>query len=205
VDEGRGPAVLVVHGGLSDESPWAKVAAELAPRFRVVRIRRRLYRPELPVDPATDFALETADVLALAKGIGSPCVLVGHSSGAVVALETLATDPSPFRGAVLYEPPIVLDAPLGNGALDRARAACARHRRGRALTVFLRDMVEIPGLLAVAAGVAAAVVPAIRVLVPRQLDDVEAINRLGRRLDAYASIRTPTLLLTGRGRRPTFG
>ena len=85
-DEGTGPLVLVVHGGLSDESAWAKVAAELTPSFRVVRIRRRLYRMELPADAATDFAREVDDLLALAAKIGEPSVLVGHSSGAIVAL-----------------------------------------------------------------------------------------------------------------------
>ena len=88
-DEGRGPVLLVVHGGLSDESAWAKVAAELTPSFRVVRIRRRLYRTELPADPATDFALEVDDLLALAAELAEPVVIVGHSSGAVVALETV--------------------------------------------------------------------------------------------------------------------
>ncbi len=37
----------------------------------------------------------------------------------------------------------------------------------------------------------------IRSFVPRQIDDTEAINRLGNRLDAYASISLPVLLLTG--------
>jgi pimeloyl-ACP methyl ester carboxylesterase len=43
-DERSGPVLLVVHGGLSDESAWAKVAAELTANLRVVRIRRRRYR-----------------------------------------------------------------------------------------------------------------------------------------------------------------
>ena len=81
-DEGRGPVVLVVHGGLSDESAWAKVAAELTPSFRVVRIRRRLYRTELAADPATDVAREVDDLLALAAEIGEPAVIVGRHRGA---------------------------------------------------------------------------------------------------------------------------
>ena len=36
-DEGRGPVVLVVHGGLSDESAWAKVAAWLAAQKKIVQ------------------------------------------------------------------------------------------------------------------------------------------------------------------------
>ena len=103
--------LLVVHGGLSDEAAWAKVAAELTASFRVVRIRRRLYRTELPADPATDVAREADDVLALAAELAEPVVVVGHSSGAVVALETVVRDIAPFRGVVVYEPPLVLDDP----------------------------------------------------------------------------------------------
>lgn len=65
-DEGIGAPVLVVHGGLSDEAPWAKVAAALGDRYRVLRIRRRLYRLELESDPATNLAAEVADVAAVA-------------------------------------------------------------------------------------------------------------------------------------------
>ena len=197
-DEGRGPVVLVVHGGLSDESAWAKVAAELTPSFRVVRIRRRLYRTELPADPATDFAREVHDLLALAAEIGEPAVIVGHSSGAIVALETLARDSGPFRGGVVYEPPLVLDTPIGGatGVAD-ARAALDRGRPGTALRIFVIRMVGMPKPVGWLMPLMVRVNVTMRSFVPRQIDDTEAINLLGNRLDAYASIRLPVLLLTG--------
>ena len=43
-DEGRGPAVLVLHPGSDDGRTWGKVAGLLAARFRVVRLHRRQYR-----------------------------------------------------------------------------------------------------------------------------------------------------------------
>jgi pimeloyl-ACP methyl ester carboxylesterase len=43
--------------------------------------------------------------------------------------------------------------------------------------------------------------PTMRSFVPRQIDDTDAINRLGNRLDAYATINLPVLLLSG-GRTP---
>jgi pimeloyl-ACP methyl ester carboxylesterase len=198
VDEGSGPVVLVVHGGLSDESAWARVAAELTPTLRVVRIRRRLYRTELPADPATDFAREVDDVLALAAEIGEPVVLVGHSSGAIVALEAASRDAAPFRGLVLYEPPLVLDAPIGGatGVAD-ARAALARGRPGAALRIFLSRMVGMPAAVGWLMPVLVRLNPTIRSLVPRQIDDTEAINRLGNRLDAYSALALPVLLMTG--------
>ena len=110
-----------------------------------MRIRRRLYRTELAADPATDFAREVDDLLALAAEIGEPAVIIGHSSGAIVALETLARDSGPFRGGVVYEPPLVLDTPIGGatGVAD-ARAALDRGRPGTALRIFITRMVGMP-------------------------------------------------------------
>jgi pimeloyl-ACP methyl ester carboxylesterase len=197
-DEGRGPVVLVVHGGLSDESAWAKVAAELTPSFRVVRIRRRLYRTELPADPVTDFAREVDDLQALVADIGEPAVIVGHSSGAIVALETLVRDSAPFRGGVVYEPPLVLDELIGgaSGVAD-ARAALDRGRPGAALRIFITRMVGMPRAVGWLMPPMVRMNAEIRSFVPRQIDDTEAINLLGNRLDAYSSISLPVLLLTG--------
>jgi pimeloyl-ACP methyl ester carboxylesterase len=195
--EGSGPSILVLHGGMSDEAPWAKVAAELAPRFRVTRIRRRLYRQELPADPATDFRLEVEDIAAVVATLEAPVVIVGHSSGAVVALEALLALPDAFAGAVLYEPPIP-DVPLGDaGTLARARAALAAGRTGRAVRIFLTEVVQVGYPLALLVGVMTRFVPELRTYAARQIDDWDAIVRLGPSLDRYATIRTPTLLLTG--------
>lgn len=200
IDEGTGPVIVILHGGMSDESAYDKVAAELTGRFRVVRIRRRIYRLELPPDPATTFARQVEDVLAVAGAIGEPIVVMGHSSGAILALETLATnpDPNPFVGAVLYEAPIVIDGPLGGeGSVEQARAALAKGQPGRALTIFLRRMVGLGVPVAQLAGALTLVNKTMRDFVPRQIDDTEAIDRLGPRLPAYAEISTPILLVSG--------
>ena len=196
-EDGSGPPILVLHGGMSDETPWAKVAAVLAPRFRVLRIRRRLYRPELPADPATDFSLETDDIAAVVESLTGPVLLVGHSSGAVVGLEALLRLPDAFAGAVLYEPPIP-DVPLGGpDSLARARVALAAGHTGTAVRTFLNDAVEIGRPVAFLVGVMTRFAPELRAHAARQIDDWDAIVRLGPRLEAYATIKTPTLLLGG--------
>ncbi|MCI0670205.1 MAG: alpha/beta hydrolase [Myxococcaceae bacterium] len=124
-------------------------------------------------------------------------LVVGHSSGAVVALEALVALPSMFAGAVIYEPPIVIGPPLGGEALSRARAAVVVGKPGRAIAIFLQDIVRIPSLAARLAGVFVAALPRWRAFVPRQIDDVGAIDQLGVRLDAYARIEAPTVLLGG--------
>lgn len=50
IDEGQGPVILILHPGSDDGSSWAKVAARLSSRFRVVRLRRRPYRLAITTD-----------------------------------------------------------------------------------------------------------------------------------------------------------
>jgi pimeloyl-ACP methyl ester carboxylesterase len=122
VDEGQGPVILILHPGSDDGRSWGKVAALLARRFRVVRLHRRQYRLDIAGAPVT-IGQEVDDVLAVVKVTGNPVVLVGHSSGGVVALEALVSSRSSFAGAVLYEPPVVIGPPLGGEALTQAKAA----------------------------------------------------------------------------------
>lgn len=196
-EDGQGPAILVLHPGMDDGKSWSRVAARLSKRFRVVRLHRRQYRLDIATGSPCMIAQEVDDVLAVVKLIDEPVLVVGHSSGAVVALEGLVASPSSFSGAVVYEPPIVIGPPLGGEALERARAAVAAGRVGKAIEIFSRDIVGVPAVLAWLGGLLVAVVPRYRAFVPRQLDDTEAIDRLGVRLDAYASIGVPTVLLGG--------
>jgi pimeloyl-ACP methyl ester carboxylesterase len=198
VEEGSGRPVIVLHGGSSDESPWASVAAALAPSFRVLRVRRRVYRLDLPSDPATTFAEQVDDVLAVAYALDESSVLVGHSSGAILALETIVRDPAPFSGLVVYEPPLVIDGPVGGpDGLRRARAAQAAGDLGAAMAIFVEQMVGIPHEAAQGVKAAVAQSPAFAAMVPRQLDDTDAVDRLGPRLAAYARISLPVLMLNG--------
>ncbi|NUT11308.1 MAG: alpha/beta hydrolase [Nonomuraea sp.] len=195
IDEGRGPVVLVLHAGLDDGTQWGRVARLLAARYRVVRVHRRQYRLDL-APPAT-MAEEAADVAAVAAALGEPVLLVGHSSGGVAALESLLAAPEAIAGAVLYEPPVPLGPSLGGEASLRARAAVTAGRPGRAMRIFLRDVVRLPPFAAWLAGAAVACHPRSRRLVPRQIDDLQAIDALGDRLEAYAAIRAPVVLLGG--------
>jgi pimeloyl-ACP methyl ester carboxylesterase len=215
-DDGAGNPVLVLHPGFDDGSSWGRVASRLAPRFRVIRPVRRQYRLDLAhrsnratsshrCAPTADAAQmvpcsiadEVADVLALVAAIGGPVLLVGHSSGAVVALEALVASPASFAGAVLYEPPVHLRAAEWTAWIAQANAALAAGRPGTAMALFVREIVGMPRWVARLVGALTAVVPRYRALVPCQTADAEAINDLGVRLDAYAAVRVPTVLLTG--------
>lgn len=162
-DEGSGPGVLLLHGGMGDGSSLARVASRLTPRFRVIRPHRLQYRLDLKRGRACTMAEEVRYVRELVEPIGEPLVVVGHSSGAVLALETLVALPSAFAGAVIYEPPLVAAGlPLGGEALVRAQAAVARGQSGKALAIFLREIVRIPAWAAWLAGMTVPVVPSLR-------------------------------------------
>ncbi len=197
LEEGDGFPILIVHPGGSTSSSWTRVARRLATRFRVLRFDRRPYRSHGNVEPAETMDNEVADVLAAAAFAGRPPLLVGHSSGAVVALEAALAAPPRFAGMVLYEPPVAVTSPLGGDALVRARAALDAGEPGQAMKIHLREIVEAPGYLV-------RLLPAIRPLwrqvtnyAPGQISDDMALESLGVGIDRYAAVEVPALLLGG--------
>jgi pimeloyl-ACP methyl ester carboxylesterase len=204
-DEGQGPVVLMLGPGLDDGTRGKRIAAILAKRFRVVRLHRRQYRLDLKADPELggspcSVAQEVEDVLAVVRAVGPPVVLYGHSDGGVVALEALAASPSSFAGAVIFEPAAVIGPPLtgdGGVVLKQARAALAAGRPGKAMAIFSRTAAGLPRWQAWLVEVMVALIPRYRRLVPGQIDSLEAMDRLGVRLDTYAQINVPTVLLGG--------
>lgn len=118
----------------------------------------------------------------------------------MVALEALAASPSSFTGAVIFEPAAVIGPPLageGGEVLTRARAAPAAGRPGQAMAIFTQDAAGLPPWQTWPVGMTIPLIPKYRRLVPCQLDSLEAIDRLGVRLDTYAQIKVPTVLLGG--------
>ncbi|MFI7600910.1 alpha/beta fold hydrolase [Actinoplanes sp. NPDC049681] len=190
VDEGHGRPILVIHGGMGDSSAWSRVTDRLRDRFRTVRLHRRQYRLDLP--RPISMADEVEHVTAIAAELDHP-VLVGHSSGGVLALEALLAEPESYAGAVLYEPPVVIGEPLD---ADRARAALADGKPGKALTIFLREVVGVSPATASVAGLVMGHTH-YRDRVIRQLDDSDAIDALGNRLPLYAKLEVPMLLIGG--------
>ncbi|PXX61658.1 pimeloyl-ACP methyl ester carboxylesterase [Nocardia tenerifensis] len=201
-DRGSGPTILMIGPGLDDGSRTEKVAAILAERFRVIGLRRRQYRLDLKAEHPAPFSVaeEVDDVLTLARHVGRPSVVYGHSSGGVVALEAVAAAPSLFAGAVIFEPAAVIETPLAGvdgAAITAARAAIAGGRPDVAMRIFTRVVAGYPAWQAWLVGALVALVPRYRRLVPGQIDDLAAMDQLGDRRAAYAEIPVPTVLLGG--------
>ena len=199
-DEGSGPVtVIIAGGGLDDGRGYAKLAARLSNTNRVLRVTRRGYRTDVARWRPVDVADEAADVVALARAVGGPCYVFGHSAGGVVALEATLAAPDCFDALAVFEPAVdAAELPLGDPAATlEARQALDERHPGRALEIFLRDMVGVPRPAARIARLLA-LVPRFRSqLIPGQIGDQEALERLGDRLAAYRDISQHVLLVAG--------
>jgi pimeloyl-ACP methyl ester carboxylesterase len=106
---GSGPPLVLVHGAFSDQvTNWQECKDLLAEHFTVYAIARR-GRGETSVTQGHSVADEVADVVAVLRHIAEPVFLLGHSHGAICALDAAAQYPEGIRKLVLYEPP---DPPL---------------------------------------------------------------------------------------------
>ena len=196
-EEGHGRPILIVHGGGGPSTSWARVAGHLATRFRVLRFDRRTYCRPGGAEPTATMENEANDVLAVAAAAGEPVVLVGHSSGAVVALEAALAAPVPFAGMVLYEPPVAVTEPLGGDALVRAKAALAAGDPGRALQIHLREIVRAPGLFVRLLPLVGPLWRQVTMFAPGQIADDVNLESLGVGIRRYAALNVPALLLGG--------
>jgi pimeloyl-ACP methyl ester carboxylesterase len=105
VTQGSGPTLVLVHGTGADKSTWDVVAADLSKDFTVVSYDRRGYG-ESTHDPILDHRIHADDLVALIESLGAGKVLVvGWSSGGVVALDTIT------RRTDLVSQLIVMEAP----------------------------------------------------------------------------------------------
>jgi pimeloyl-ACP methyl ester carboxylesterase len=196
-ESGLGPTILLLHAGSTNGSSWSGVAAALSGRFRVLRFDRFIYRHDPPPTGAGAMAGEVADVLAIASAVDGPMLLVGHSSGAVVALQSALGAPLRFAGMLLYEPPVAVTEPLGGDALRRARASLDAGDLDGAIAIHSRDIVGSPALMVALMRLLPPVRHAMRRVGAAQIADDDAIESLGVGLDRYSRLDLPVLLLGG--------
>jgi pimeloyl-ACP methyl ester carboxylesterase len=150
----------------------------------VLRFDRRPYRVPGGAGPAETMQNEVSDVLAIAAFAGDPLLLVGYSSGAVVALEAALASPSAFAGMVLYEPPVAVTA------LDAGDP-------GLAMQIHLREIVQAPGYLVRLLPLIGPFWRRMTAFAPGQISADIALESLGVGIGRYAHLGVPALLLGG--------
>jgi len=105
---GDGPPVLFVHGMCGDAEVWADQAERISAHgYTCVRYDRRGHsRSACGTTTITD-ALHADDTAALIDELGlAPCLLVGSSGGAAIAVDVALRYQPRLRGAVFSEPPL---------------------------------------------------------------------------------------------------
>lgn len=132
-EKGVGLPLLFIHGMCGDARVWADQMERLSGQFRCIAYDRRGHtRSPLGNMERRTVELHADDAAGLIDALGMvPCVLVGSSGGARVAVDVLRRHPQQVLGAVLSEPPLfALDPPGARAlvaelgpALDRAVAS----------------------------------------------------------------------------------
>lgn len=137
---GAGRALLLVSGALSASELWLKVLPLISDQRCVVLLDRR-GRGRSGNSPAYAPEREVEDLLAVLEALDGPVDLLGHSSGAILALSVAQRMPDKLARLIVYEPPVFF-APADRIAIDlpeRLEALLAAGQPEAAVETFLRE------------------------------------------------------------------
>ena len=199
---GDGPPLVLVHGTSADHVRWAAVSDALGAQFTLHALDRR--GRGASGDSAGPYAIEQEfdDIAAVANVIGGDVDVLGHSYGAVCALEAaLRTDC--IGRLVLYEPPLPIGIEIyPPGLVERLQALLDAGDREGVVSTFLGEVVRMPPeeLAAMRADVSWEARVAAAHTIPRELAIADTYKP---DLDRFAAVKLPTLLLVG-GDSPDF-
>jgi pimeloyl-ACP methyl ester carboxylesterase len=141
---GSGPSLLLVHGTTADHTRWGPVLPAFEEHFTVYAMDRR-GRGGSGDAGGYAYQREVEDVLAILEVVGGPADLLGHSFGAMCALDAALLAPN-IRRLVIYEPatPGVSDVLVPAELLRRIEGMLASGDREGAVTVFLQEAAGVP-------------------------------------------------------------
>jgi pimeloyl-ACP methyl ester carboxylesterase len=138
---GAGPALALVHGAVGDHTSWDVVVPGLGQYFTVYAMDRR-GRGASGDGPIYALEREFEDVAAVVDGLGEPVHLLGHSYGAVCALEAALLTPH-LAKLVLYEPGLA-GGIFPDGFADELDGLIALGKRDEAAVTFLLTALHEP-------------------------------------------------------------
>jgi 3-oxoadipate enol-lactonase len=102
-DHGSGPPVLLIHGSGASAETWGSAGKELAKTHHVIAYDRRGSGRSSGRN-ARDFRRNAVDAAALLKSLGVRSLIVGWSSGGVIALDLATRNPELVSALLLIEP-----------------------------------------------------------------------------------------------------
>jgi pimeloyl-ACP methyl ester carboxylesterase len=133
---GQGRGLVLVHGTGADASRWDGLLPDLEPTVTVYAVDRR-GRGSSGDAQTYSLEAEAYDLTAVIDAVSGPVDVLGHSYGALCAVEAARLNPG-LRRLVLYEPALTDMAPPG--FTDRLAELTAADRREEVVTTLLRDL-----------------------------------------------------------------
>jgi pimeloyl-ACP methyl ester carboxylesterase len=137
---GSGPTLVIAHGGIGDRTRWTPMFPFLSSHFTVCAMDRRGHGAS---GDSGDYSLrkEAEDIAAVVDSRSGTVYLLGHSYGALGALEaTFLT--KRISKLLLYEPPLQDGGDLE--IANRIEGLIQEGKREQAVTTFLREVVMVP-------------------------------------------------------------
>src|SRR5262245_13376113 len=208
---GKGPGLVLLHGGLQSSWNFTSLGAALCETFTIYIPDRRGRGLSGPFGDSYGIRTEVEDLNALLEKTGSQNIFA-LSSGALVALQAALTLPA-IRKMALYEPPLDIggqlppqhwvpgyEKELAAGNLAGAMVAILKGTADRELFTSLPWFVLMPMFkLAMRWRPKPSQddAPPLQELIPTMLFDARLVAEMAGRLESFKALCVETLLLGG--------
>jgi len=207
---GRGPDIVVVHGGGVTVDVYRRLAAALADRFTVHLYNRRGRADAPPRSLPYTVDQDIDDLAAVLRHTGAGNV-IGHSSGGFIALQAALR--LPIERLALYDAAVSIDGSFPSAWLDGARTAAAAGDTARAMALTSAGINTQMAATKLPLGVQVAIcrlflrTPIGRTmgdLLPMTLDESQQIRLHDGPADRWAGVTAEVLLACGAGGPPYY-
>lgn len=127
---GKGPNVLLLHGGMSSSNHWGHLIDALSPRYAVTALDTRGHGRSPFVPGAFSYKVLADDAAAALAALNVPsAAVVGWSDGAIAALQMALSHPALVTRAFVFGGNITVDGYKPNGSSSPVFAAYSRRCR----------------------------------------------------------------------------
>lgn len=134
---GRGPGMVIMHGGMRASQHYLRLAEALANTFTVYIPDRRGRGVSGPPGEEYSIQKELEDAEALLQKTGAR-MLFGHSAGGYFALEIALK--LPIKKLALYEPAVSINGPLPLEWLPAFEQALNQEDSAKAAAIFFKGL-----------------------------------------------------------------
>jgi pimeloyl-ACP methyl ester carboxylesterase len=191
---GEGPPIIFIHGSISHHVIWMPVARLLAPSFTCFVVDRRGRSKSGHGNSPYSMDRECEDLAAVMAVAGPGATLVGHSYGAICALEAALR--MPVSRMVIYEPPIPVGGPIAGEYLAPYAEAVQRGDTDAAIQLGLARFSRMPDAEIVRTRESRGW-PRLCAMASTWIDELKVMDALNPNVSRYEALPCPVLLLEG--------